>query len=661
MLSTPTTLASCQHVLEPVRIVRSQVLALACLFHPGTQVNVVSYYDSFKYRNMLYIVMEYCDGGDLEARIKMHKKRKEFIAENQIMEWIAQLLSAVAFLHSQRVLHRDLKAGNVFLTKYNMVRLGDLGIARVLDHTMDVAATVTGTPLSLAPEVCENKPYSFAADMWAVGCVMYQCAALRHPFQASNLLGLVFSIVNDDPAPLPAHFSADLQDIVSRLLSKDAADRPSAEQLLREPILQAALMRLGDKTQSSVGQAIQRSSKKQRPEESGPGALHHASASSPAAGRTHAGRAAVASEGSTRRPSLTAKQRMDQRKRAEADRRAQQLAVEAGRVASANAARASQLRTAAFSPSVDSTFARPMHSAPTPHAQPYGYASDPRARSVQDSGRLNGSYATDATAQPWAPPHGTPPATFDLGDDDSEPELPGSYGVPSRPVSSSCDDDRPIKASGAYNFETYMDSVHQHHAAPRLDVPGFATAMAQPSPLQSPATEYEVGHDSSDSEYSADFEDDSDDDPEARWSLARPGSGLGSATPAAVSRAAGVNRHAPRSEREAAAVAEQARQVLRAAHGAGVSPAVPATPAGETRVDVRSRLEQSARAHVKAVLSEDEMAELEAFYVDAYKRKLPWTDPKAFVADLKRFTGNDKRRIEACQMMEQYLSITGAI
>ena len=113
----------------------------------------------------------------------------------QVMDWFCQLTSAIDFCHSHRVLHRDLKPGNIFLTATNQVKLGDFGIARVLENTMDKAQTVAGTPYFMSPEVCENKPYGPESDMWALGCILYELCTLRHPFEASNLLGLVFKIV----------------------------------------------------------------------------------------------------------------------------------------------------------------------------------------------------------------------------------------------------------------------------------------------------------------------------------------------------------------------------------------------------------------------------------------------------------------------------------
>lgn len=100
-----------------------------------------------------HTVLQYCDGGDLASRIKAAKKAKVYFEEGQILDWLSQLALAIAYIHKRRVLHRDLKSQNVFLTSNNLVRLGDFGIARVLEHTFECAKTVVGTPYYMSPEV----------------------------------------------------------------------------------------------------------------------------------------------------------------------------------------------------------------------------------------------------------------------------------------------------------------------------------------------------------------------------------------------------------------------------------------------------------------------------------------------------------------------------
>ena len=90
------------------------------------------------------------------------------------------------------------------------MKVGDFGISRVLENTLAEAQTVVGTPYYMSPEVCENKPYTFKSDVWALGCVLYELCALTYAFTANNLLSLVFRIVKDDPPAIPEGYSPEL-------------------------------------------------------------------------------------------------------------------------------------------------------------------------------------------------------------------------------------------------------------------------------------------------------------------------------------------------------------------------------------------------------------------------------------------------------------------
>ena len=90
-------------------------------------------------------------------------------------------------VHDRKILHRDIKCQNVFVTKNNIIKLGDCGIARVLKHTFEVTKSMVGTPYYLSPEIIENKPYSFKSDIWSLGVILYELCALTPPFTAPNM------------------------------------------------------------------------------------------------------------------------------------------------------------------------------------------------------------------------------------------------------------------------------------------------------------------------------------------------------------------------------------------------------------------------------------------------------------------------------------------
>ena len=98
---------------------------------------------------------------------------------------------------------------------------------------MDNADTVIGTPYYMSPEVCENIPYSYKSDVWALGCVLYELCTLKHAFSASNLLGLVYKIIQEKQEPIPAIYSQNLRSLTANMLTKDYKVRPDINTILQ--------------------------------------------------------------------------------------------------------------------------------------------------------------------------------------------------------------------------------------------------------------------------------------------------------------------------------------------------------------------------------------------------------------------------------------------
>jgi len=200
----------------------------------------------------LYIVMTYADGGDLESRIKAqqalsgsarHGGRFVPFPEQQIIDWFIQTALAIKHVHDRKILHRDIKTQNIFLTKLQLVKLGDFGIARDLSNTLAKAMTQIGTPFYLSPEICNEQPYDAKSDMWALGVVLYELLTLRHPFSGSTMKQLLSNIVQARYPPVPALYSKPLVELVGYLLQKNPKNRPSINQLLRMPFIQTHIGR----------------------------------------------------------------------------------------------------------------------------------------------------------------------------------------------------------------------------------------------------------------------------------------------------------------------------------------------------------------------------------------------------------------------------------
>ncbi|KAM9300365.1 serine/threonine-protein kinase Nek5 [Morus bassanus] len=245
---------------------QKEVILLAKMKH----ANIVTFYASLQEKNKLYIVMEYCDGGDLMKRINM--QHGVLFDEDQILSWFVQISLGLKHIHDKKILHRDVKAQNIFLSNNGKVaKLGDFGIARQLNSTMEFAHTCVGTPYYLSPEICENRPYNNKTDIWSLGCVLYELCALKHPFEGNSLHQLVLKICRGYFHPVSPNYSYDLRILISQLFKISPRDRPSINSILRKPFLQKLVLRYlpSEITQEELSHAaIQR----KRPSASQPGA-----------------------------------------------------------------------------------------------------------------------------------------------------------------------------------------------------------------------------------------------------------------------------------------------------------------------------------------------------------------------------------------------------
>eukprot|EP00672_Neobodo_designis_P007696 CAMPEP_0174859628 /NCGR_PEP_ID=MMETSP1114-20130205/46967_1 /TAXON_ID=312471 /ORGANISM="Neobodo designis, Strain CCAP 1951/1" /LENGTH=342 /DNA_ID=CAMNT_0016094585 /DNA_START=78 /DNA_END=1103 /DNA_ORIENTATION=+ len=204
----------------------NEVNVLKRLRHP----NIVEYLGSFERDDTLHIFMEYANAGDVEALIKSQKSTGQLFEENLIASLVLQMASAIKYLHSRRILHRDLKSQNVFLSRRRpggplVVKLGDFGISTVLRNTHALAKTVCGTPYYFSPELCLNKPYNSKTDIWSLGCILYEMATTRHAFDAQNMKALVARILKGNYNPISSRYGADLQKLIDQMLQQKADRR----------------------------------------------------------------------------------------------------------------------------------------------------------------------------------------------------------------------------------------------------------------------------------------------------------------------------------------------------------------------------------------------------------------------------------------------------
>ncbi|XP_058648515.1 serine/threonine-protein kinase Nek4 isoform X4 [Onychostoma macrolepis] len=214
------------------RAAEQEAQLLSQLKHP----NIVTYRESWEGEDcQLYIVMGFCEGGDLYHRLKQQKG--ELLPERQVVEWFVQIAMALQYLHEKHILHRDLKTQNIFLTKTNIIKVGDLGIARVLESQNDMASTLIGTPYYMSPELFSNKPYNYKSDVWALGCCVYEMATLKHAFNAKDMNSLVYRIVEGKLPQMPSKYDPQLGELIKRMLCKKPEDRPDVKHILRQPYI----------------------------------------------------------------------------------------------------------------------------------------------------------------------------------------------------------------------------------------------------------------------------------------------------------------------------------------------------------------------------------------------------------------------------------------
>lgn len=206
--------------------------------HPYVVCYIESWWNGISASNgRLTVVMEHASAGDLRAPMVLMQSYECFLEEALIKRYLWQMLDGLAFIHSHTIVHRDLKAANIFLTdQWKRCLLGDFGVSTVLGAAASAQSCV-GTPSYMSPELMRNEDYTKAVDLWAMGIILYELMAFFRPFDGGSLLAIVWKITNDPPNEGPLRevgYSEALIRLVTRWLSKDPAQRPDAVVVLGE-------------------------------------------------------------------------------------------------------------------------------------------------------------------------------------------------------------------------------------------------------------------------------------------------------------------------------------------------------------------------------------------------------------------------------------------
>lgn len=198
--------------------------------------HVLRYTDSFESDGALCIVTEFCANGDLSEYLE--KRNKVKLEEEQLREWFRQIALALQYLHGKKIIHRDVKTPNVFLSERWEVKLGDMGLAKVLERPSSKAVTFCGSPYYMSPEIFSCKPYDSKSDIWALGVIVYEMATLERPFDAMLMHQLVFKIVHGGLPNMPTGYKPELTELLTKIMQKDPATRPTADDILNHVYFQ---------------------------------------------------------------------------------------------------------------------------------------------------------------------------------------------------------------------------------------------------------------------------------------------------------------------------------------------------------------------------------------------------------------------------------------
>ncbi|XP_043996275.1 serine/threonine-protein kinase 10 [Gambusia affinis] len=202
---------------------------------------IVKLLDAFYYENKLWIMIEFCAGGAVDANML---ELDRGLTEPQIRVVCRQMLEALNYLHHMKIIHRDLKAGNVLLTLEGDIKLADFGVSAKNTKTLQRRDSFIGTPYWMAPEVvmCEtmkDAPYDYKADIWSLGITLIELAQIEPPHHELNPMRVLLKVAKSEPPTLdqPSKWSRDFNDFLRKALDKNPESRPSAAQLLEHPFV----------------------------------------------------------------------------------------------------------------------------------------------------------------------------------------------------------------------------------------------------------------------------------------------------------------------------------------------------------------------------------------------------------------------------------------
>lgn len=221
----PKALILKQHQREKMS---SEIAIHKSLNHP----NVVGFHGFFEDDDFVFVVLELCRRRSL---LELHKRRKA-VTEPEARYFMMQLLKGVQYLHNNRIIHRDLKLGNIFLNDEMDLKIGDFGLATKIEFDGERKKTLCGTPNYIAPEVLCKKGHSYEVDVWSLGCILYTLLVGKPPFETSCLKE-TYNRIKKNNYTIPWHISPAATTLIKRMLHADPSQRPTVTELLSDEFM----------------------------------------------------------------------------------------------------------------------------------------------------------------------------------------------------------------------------------------------------------------------------------------------------------------------------------------------------------------------------------------------------------------------------------------
>ena len=198
---------------------------------------IVSYYESFIYKGIPYLIMNYYNNGDLYEFI-FKKKFNGGDKRKKIFTIFTKILLGLFELHKQHIVHRDIKPSNIMMADDLSPKIGDLGLSKILGSTNSTMNTLAGTLMYQAPEMINANPsYTLKTDIWALGITLYMMFLGKKPYPEDNPGQLLFLIMQGKYYPIPKDSDPDLKKLTEKILCVNPSNRPSAENILDDSIL----------------------------------------------------------------------------------------------------------------------------------------------------------------------------------------------------------------------------------------------------------------------------------------------------------------------------------------------------------------------------------------------------------------------------------------